>query len=119
MDKADADATLKVPSIDSRVTITYSASNQRLCREIIIWKHLSHADIMPPAGCSCIWRSTLLAHPHRVDAQRERDPVHEIESEREPFAIGELACCVPVILHTHQRPSALRGDIWCGLPPRT
>ena len=61
MDKADADATLKVPSI-ILARYRYSASNQRLCREIIIWKHLSHVNIMPLLGvlasgdprCLCI-----------------------------------------------------------------
>ena len=49
MDKADADVTLKVPSINL-AHYCYSALNQRLCREIIIWKHLRHANIMPLLG---------------------------------------------------------------------
>ena len=49
MDKAGADATLKVHSI-ILAHYRYSTSNQRLCREIIIWKHLSHANIMPLLG---------------------------------------------------------------------
>jgi len=51
IDKGDTDTTFKVRSInfphDCRST---PAFNQRLCREIIIWKHLSHANILPLLG---------------------------------------------------------------------
>lgn len=48
-DKGSRDATFKVPSINL-AHYCCSDFNQWLCREIIIWKHLSHKNILPLLG---------------------------------------------------------------------
>jgi len=51
IDKGDTDTTFKVRSINfPHDCCSTPALNQRLCREIIIWKHLSHANILPLLG---------------------------------------------------------------------
>ena len=47
--KENSDATFKVRSINF-THYSCSVFNQRLCREIIIWKHLSHANILSLLG---------------------------------------------------------------------
>ena len=117
MDKADADATLKVPSINL-ARCRYSASNQRLCREIIIWKHLSHANIMPLLGVlasgdlRCLRILTEWMPNGNVIQFARSNP-----SENRLRLVSSLA--VPLrFFHAHRLLSALRGDIRCGLPPR-
>ena len=53
----DSDRSFRVPSINS-THYHHSAFTQRLCREIIYWKHLSHSNILPLLGVS------VSAHPH-------------------------------------------------------
>jgi len=51
INKGDTDTMFKVRSINFRTTVAQRQwFNQRLCREIIIWKHLSHANILPLLG---------------------------------------------------------------------
>jgi len=50
MGKRNGDAMFKVPPINLAHYYHRSPVNQRLCREIIIWKHFSHANILPLLG---------------------------------------------------------------------
>jgi len=51
MNEEDSDRIFKVPSI-SLAHHHHSTFTQRLCREIIGWKHLSHPNILPLLGVS-------------------------------------------------------------------
>jgi len=62
-------------------------------------------------GSFCFCRPPLFAHPHRVDAQRERDAVRKIEPKGEPFAAGELACCVLHLSYSSTVLSSLRSRL--------
>ena len=118
VDKADAGATLKVPSINL-THYRYSAFNQRLCREIIIWKHLSHANIMPLLGV------LVSADRHCFRILTEWMPNGNVmqfarsnPNENRLRLVSSLA--VPLrFFHAHRLLSALRGDIRCGLPSRS
>jgi len=56
MNEGDSDRIFKV-SLVSPVRCLCSAFAQRLCQEIICWKHLSHPNILPLLGVS------VSAHP--------------------------------------------------------
>jgi len=51
MNDGDSDQGFRVPSINS-THYHHSAFAQRLCREIISWKYLSHPNILPLLGAS-------------------------------------------------------------------
>ena len=57
MNEGDSDGSFKVPSTSS-ARCHRSFSTQRLCREIIGWKYLSHPNILPLLGVS------VFADPH-------------------------------------------------------
>ena len=51
INEEDSDRNFRVPSINS-THYRRSAFAQRLCRETITWKHLSHPNILPLLGVS-------------------------------------------------------------------
>ena len=95
MDEGDSDGIFKVPSIDlvyyywSALNLHLAAmSRDRQLETLVPSEHLAFNRGF------CVRKPELFPHPHRVDAQWERDAVCKIKSEGKPLAIGELAWCL-------------------------
>jgi len=94
-------------------------STQRLCREILIWKHLSHPNVLPLFGVS------VSKNPQQFRIITEwmpnGDAVEYVKSNPEA---NRLRLVSPAIITFSSRViliplTGFRGDIWYNLPSRT
>ena len=107
MTKGDTDGIFKVPLLDApRPSPSLSFHPGVMSRDNQLETFVSSEHLTFVGGYR-VCRPTLFAHPHRVDAQRERNAVHKVQPKGEPPAISELACCLCAFSLAHQLSSAL------------
>lgn len=116
MHRRDSDRTFKVCPI-ILIHHLYPSSTQRLCREVIGWKHLSHPNVLPLIGVS------VLANPRCFLILTEWMPNGSViqYARSNPWAnrlrLVSLLPHLNVFLYLFAYTGALRGYVWCSTPP--
>ena len=118
MNEENSDRSFRVPSVNP-THYHHSYFTQRLCREIICWKHLSHPNVLPLLGVSvstdppCFRILTEWMSGGSVMQYARSNP------DANRLKLVSLLVNLPHSPLIHQHPVALWSHLWCGLPPWT